>query len=40
MRFPLCSASRTAALATIMVILLAMLERAAGDATDAAAGRG
>ena len=38
-RFALCCASRTAALATIAVILLAVVGNAAGDATDAAFGQ-
>jgi hypothetical protein len=39
-RFALCCVSRTAALATIAVILLAVVGNAAGEATDAAAGSG
>jgi hypothetical protein len=38
-RFALCCASRTAALATTAVILLAVVGKAAGDATEAAAGQ-
>ena len=38
-RFALCCASRKAALATTAVILLAVVGKAAGDATDAAAGQ-
>ena len=38
-RFALCCASRTAALATMAVILLAVVRNAAGDAAGAAAGQ-